>query len=40
MKKVTFYAVVEEITHLDPFLLCRLFWLSVDEQEHQADDDE
>lgn len=30
----------EEITYLDPLLLCRLLRLSIDEEEHQADDDQ
>lgn len=35
-----YYSTVGEITHLDPLLLCRLLWLSIDEEEHQADDDQ
>lgn len=30
----------KQITHLNPLLHCRLLWLSIDEEEHQADDDQ
>lgn len=29
-----------DITDLDPLFLCRLLWLSIDKEEHQADDDQ
>lgn len=38
--KLTNVIALEEITDLDPLLLCRLLWLPVDEEEHQADDDQ
>lgn len=38
--KLTNVITLEEITDLDPLLLRRLLWLPVDEEEHQADDDQ